>query len=268
MTPRNIDQNASKNVRQTIAADKAASTEDLPPAGQYIDKMPPDKALAAMLANQAHAITAVEAGLDSIHSAAVAAHQRLCQSDRGRLLYSGAGTSARIGVQDGAELPPTFNWPHHRVGFLIAGGEAALLRAVENAEDNADAAAAAVADAAVGPHDVVIGLAASGRTVFTASALRAARQAGAVTIGIANNPDTTVLAVADHPILLATGGEIIAGSTRLQAGTAQKICLNLLSNMIMVMMGFVVDGMMAEMVPTNEKLRHRRRQIDARLKRD
>jgi len=263
MTPRNTDRNLAKDktVRQN------ATTEDLPPAELHIDKMTAPQALRAMLANQAHAITALDAALASIDAAADAAYQRLSQSDTGRLIYAGAGTSARIGVQDGAELPPTFNWPHHRIGFLIAGGEPALLRAVENAEDNAETAAKNLAAMDVGHNDVVIGLAASGETVFTAAALNAANAAGAVTIGIANNPDTALLTIAHYPILLATGGEIIAGSTRLQAGTAQKICLNLISNMIMVKMGFVVDGMMAEMVPTNAKLRRRRAAIDAKLQR-
>ena len=112
---------------------------------------------------------------------------------------------------------------------------------------------------------MVIGLAASGNTVFTTAAIISAKQAGAVTIGIANNPDTALLNTADYPILLATGAEMIAGSTRLQAGTAQKICLNLISNMIMVKMGFVVGGLMSEMVPTNAKLRRRRAKIDAKL---
>ena len=259
--PKNIDRNSSKN----HAGVKAASTEDIVPVDQHIDHMTPARALAAMLDNQAHAITALKAALPAIERGAIAAYQRLCQSETGRLIYVGAGTSARIGVQDGAELLPTFNWPHHRVDFLIAGGASALLRAVENAEDEADTAAEQITSMSVGPDDVVIGLAASGNTVFTTAAITSAKQAGAVTIGITNNPDTALLNTAEYPILLATGAEMIAGSTRLQAGTAQKICLNLISNMIMVKMGFVVDGLMAEMVPTNEKLRRRRAEIDAKL---
>ncbi len=261
MTPRNTDRNATKN----DAGVTAASTEDILPADLHIDRMTPARALAAMLDNQAHAITALKAALPAIERGAIAAYQRLCQSETGRLIYVGAGTSARIGVQDGAELLPTFNWPHHRVDFLIAGGASALLRAVENAEDEADTATAQINDMSVGPDDVVIGLAASGNTVFTTAAIISAKQAGAVTIGIANNPDTALLNTAEYPILLATGAEMIAGSTRLQAGTAQKICLNLISNMIMVKMGFVVGGLMAEMVPTNAKLRRRRAEIDAKL---
>ena len=261
MTSRNTDRNATKNDTGV----KAASTEDILPAELHIDRMTPARALATMLDNQAHAITALKAALPAIERGAIAAYQRLCQSETGRLIYVGAGTSARIGVQDGAELLPTFNWPHHRVDFLIAGGASALLRAVENAEDEADTAAAQITSMSVGPDDVVIGLAASGNTAFTTAAIISAKQADAVTIGIANNPDTALLNTAEYPILLATGAEMIAGSTRLQAGTAQKICLNLISNMIMVKMGYVVGGLMAEMVPTNAKLRHRRNEIDAKL---
>ena len=261
MTPRNTDRNATKN----HAGVTAASTEDVLPADLHIDRMTPARALAAMLDNQAHAITALKAALPAIERGAIAAYQRLCQSETGRLIYAGAGTSARIGVQDGAELLPTFNWPHHRVDFLIAGGSSALLQAVENAEDDAETAAAQMTNMAVGHDDVVIGLAASGTTVFTTAAIISAKQVGAVTIGIANNPDTVLLNTAEYPILLATGAEMIAGSTRLQAGTAQKICLNLISNMIMVKMGFVVGGLMAKMVPTNAKLRRRRAEIDAKL---
>ena len=223
------------------------------------------EALSLMLANQAHSITALEAALPAIEAAVNAAYLRLCQSESGRLIYVGAGTSARIGVQDGVELTPTFNWPNKRVGFLIAGGEAALISAIENAEDDANMAQKKISEMSINSHDVVIGLTASGNTTFTTAALTSAKQSGAVTIGIANNRDTAVLTEANYPILLETGAEIIAGSTRLQAGTAQKICLNLISNMIMVKMGFVVKGMMANMVPTNKKLRRRRAKIDAEL---
>jgi N-acetylmuramic acid 6-phosphate etherase len=183
----------------------------------------------------------------------------------GRMIYTGAGTSARIGVQDGAELFPTFNWPRERVGFLIAGGHEALLRAVENAEDDSIAATKEVEKSAICKDDVVIGLAASGITPFTCHVLQQARKAGALTIGIANNANTPLLDEAEYAILLATGGEAIAGSTRLKAGTAQKICLNMISNLIMVQMGFVKDGLMAKMVPTNAKLRARKKLIDAAL---
>ena len=242
-----------------------ASTEDVPQANQHVDKMAPSAALSLMLASQAGAIPALQNALPAIEAAAIAAYDRLSATATGRLIYAGAGTSARIGVQDGAELPPTFNWPKDRLGFLIAGGPSALLGAIENAEDDAAAGAAAVTALSIGAHDVVMGIAASGKTPYTIGAIETAHNAGALTIGIANNPDTPLLAAAHHAILLATGGEIIAGSTRLTAGTAQKICMNLISNMIMVKMGFVANGMMVAMVPTNAKLRRRRDQINAAL---
>ena len=248
-----------------IVGGEELATEAVPPASEHVDKLPPSTALALMLDRQENAITAVRAALNQIETAAVAAHDRLANQPRGRLIYVGAGTSARIGVQDGVELPPTFNWPRDRLTFLVAGGLPALTSAIEDAEDDTVAGSNAVASHAVSPDDVVIAVAASGQTAFTVGAMQAASATGAVSIGIANNANTALLAAADYPILLATGGEIIAGSTRLTAGTAQKICLNLISNMIMVRMGYVVHGMMATMIPTNEKLRRRRQQIDTLL---
>jgi N-acetylmuramic acid 6-phosphate etherase len=241
------------------------TTEEVPTADQHVEKLAPSNALALMLDRQSTALTAVRNALPEIEKAAIAAYDRLAENNTGRLIYAGAGTSARIGVQDGVELPPTFNWPRDRLGFLIAGGEPALLSAVENAEDDEAAGAAAAVDLNIGMDDVLIGLTASGRTPFTIGTIKAATDAGALTIGIANNPETPILAAATCPILLATGGEIIAGSTRLTAGTSQKICLNLISNMIMIRMGYVVEGMMVAMVPTNEKLRQRRKKIEALL---
>ena len=249
----------------TDASSKTLATEIMAASPVPIDKLSPHAALAMMLDNQAGAITALTSALDQIETAGMAAYKRLSGSDMGRLIYTGAGTSARIGVQDGAELFPTFNWPRERVGFVIAGGNEALLRAVENAEDDSIAATKEVEKSAIGRDDVVIGLAASGITPFTCHVLQQARKAGALTIGIANNANTPLLDEAEYAILLATGGEAIAGSTRLKAGTAQKICLNMISNLIMVQMGFVKDGLMVKMVPTNAKLRARKKLIDAAL---
>ena len=243
-----------------------STTEDVPDTDLHIDKLQTSVALSLMLDSQAAAIPALTNALPAIEAAATAAHDRLLANSAGRLIYAGAGTSARIGVQDGAELPPTFSWPKKRLAFLIAGGPSALLGAIENAEDDKEAGVADATKIKIGKYDVVIGLAASGQTPYTHGVILAARAASALTIGIANNPDTPLLTAASYPILLETGGEIIAGSTRLKAGTAQKICLNLISNMIMVKMGFVADGMMVAMVPTNEKLRRRREQIDLKLK--
>jgi N-acetylmuramic acid 6-phosphate etherase len=160
-------------------------------------------------------------------------------------------------VQDGAELPPTFDWPDEKLVFAMAGGDAAFLRAVENAEDSAEAGGAVIRENAIGADDVVIGLAASGTTPYTIAALEEGRARGAVTIGLANNPGAPLLAACSHPILVETGEEVVAGSTRMKAGTSQKIVLNLLSTLIMIRLGRVYRGMMVHMRATNAKLRRR-----------
>ena len=231
------------------------STEDIDPRFLDLDRLSPVDQVRLLHAGQGEAIAAVERALPAIAAATEAAALRL--SGAGRIVYCGAGTSARIGVQDGAELLPTFNWPAERVAFVIAGGEAALLRAVENAEDSADDGILGIAGLAVNADDVVLGIAASGATQFTVAALQAARQRGALTIGIANNAGSPLLAAVDHPVLIETGAEAIAGSTRLKAGTAQKIALNLFSTSVMVQLGHVYRGLMVDMRPTNAKLRRR-----------
>jgi len=231
------------------------STEDIDPRFLDLDRLSPVDQMRLLHAGQGEAIAAVERALPAIAAATEAAALRL--SGAGRIVYCGAGTSARIGVQDGAELLPTFNWPAERVAFVIAGGEAALLRAVENAEDSADDGILGIAALAVTADDVVLGIAASGATQFTVAALQAARQRGALTIGIANNAGSPLLAAVDHPVLIETGAEAIAGSTRLKAGTAQKIALNLFSTSVMVQLGRVYRGLMVDMRPTNAKLRRR-----------
>jgi N-acetylmuramic acid 6-phosphate etherase len=157
-------------------------------------------------------------------------------------------------VQDGVELGPTFGWPADRLTYLMAGGMGALVQSVEGAEDDAAAAVAEVAAKAIGDKDVVIGVAASGRTPFTVAAIKASRAAGALTISIANNPGTALLSVADHAIAALTGSELIAGSTRMKAGTAQKAILNLMSTAIMLRLGRVYRGLMVDMVISNDKL--------------
>jgi len=175
----------------------------------------------------------------------------------------GSSMSGRLAVQDGVELHPTFGWPHDRLIHLIAGGEAALVRSAEGAEDDVEAARAAIAGHAIHEGDVVLGVAASGTTAFTRAALAAAHERGALTIGIANNPSAPLLKEVDHPILLATGAEFLAGSTRMTAGTAQKIALNLFSTRTMTMLGRVHDGLMVGLAATNAKLVERGRRMVA-----
>ena len=241
------------------------TTEDRLVADKWVDQLDTESALKVMLDNQAEAIAALRKALPQITEAVQALHNRLASSDTGRLVYIGAGTSARIGVQDGAELLPTFGWPDRRTAFIIAGGEAALLQPVENAEDDEQVAQADITRLTLGPNDCLIGLAASGRTPFTCAGIRAARVAGCLTVGISNNHNTPLLDEADYPICLATGAEALAGSTRLKAGTAQKICLNLLSTQLMVLLGRVRHGLMTEMTPRNAKLKARHAEIRALL---
>ena len=232
-------------------------TESASPRTLDIDAWPTADALEAMLEGQMAAVAAVRPALSALATAVDAA--AACIATTGRLVYAGAGTSGRIAVQDGAELLPTFNWPSDRLVFCVAGGMQALTRSVEGAEDDTDAAERHLADAHVGPLDVVIGVAASGTTPFTAAALAKARVLGALTIGIANNSGTPVLAAAQHPILIATGAEAIAGSTRMKAGTAQKIVLNLFSTGLMIRLGRVYKGRMVDMAARNIKLDARAR---------
>lgn len=231
------------------------ATETTSPRFEMMDAWPATDILDALLEGQMAAVAAVRPALPALAAAAEAAADRLRHS--GRLAYAGAGTSGRIGVQDGAELSPTFNWPHDRLAFLLAGGTPALTQAVENAEDRDDLGRQDVTEAGLGPADVIVGLAASGATPYTLACVRAARSAGALVIAIANSPGAPLLAAADHAILIETGAEPIAGSTRMKAGTAQKVALNLFSTLVMTRLGRVYQGQMVDMTARNNKLRAR-----------
>jgi len=231
------------------------ATEATSPRFAAMDAWPSADILDALLEGQMAAVAAVRPALPALAAAADAAAVRLRSG--GRLAYAGAGTSGRIGVQDGAELSPTFNWPPDRLVFLLAGGETALTQAVENAEDRDDLARQDVAEAGLGVPDVVLGIAASGVTPYTLACIRAARSTGALTIAVANSPGAPMLAAADHAILLETGAEPIAGSTRLKAGTAQKVALNLFSTLVMTRLGRVYQGQMIDFAARNSKLRAR-----------
>ena len=231
------------------------TTEACDPRMMALDEWPALVAANALWEGQMAAVAAVRPALPSIAAAAEAAASRLRRT--GRLIYCGAGTSGRLGVLDASELPPTFDWPPDRLHHLLAGGPAALTRAVENAEDRTDLAAEDVEAAKITDCDVVIALAASGATPYALTCAGMARARWALTIGIANSPGAPLLAACDHAILIETGAEPIAGSTRLKAGTSQKVVLNLLSTLIMVRLGRVWRGQMVDMVARNEKLRRR-----------
>jgi N-acetylmuramic acid 6-phosphate etherase len=231
------------------------ATESFSPRYTGIDAWPPADILDALVEGQLAAVAAVRAARDGLEAAALAIEARMRRG--GRLVYAGAGTSGRLAVQDGAELTPTFGWPSQRLLFLLAGGERALLHPVERAEDQAEDGAAEARAAGLSAEDAVIAVAASGSTPYTLEILREARRVGALGIGIANNPDTPILREADHGILLDTGPEGIAGSTRMKAGTAQKVALNLLSSLVMIRLGRVHDGLMVDVQAVNAKLERR-----------
>jgi N-acetylmuramic acid 6-phosphate etherase len=230
-------------------------TERSSPRYSGIDVWEPADVLDAMIEGQFAAVAAVRTARPALERAALAMEARL--HDGGRLVYAGAGTSGRLAVQDGAELMPTFSWPGDRLLLLMAGGKDALLQSVEGAEDEVEHAARLVRQHGIGSEDVLIGVAASGTTPFTLSCLREAKSRGALTIGIANNPGTPILDESDHPIWLDTGPEPIAGSTRMKAGTAQRIALNLLSSLLMILLGRVYDGLMVDVQAVNQKLKRR-----------
>jgi N-acetylmuramic acid 6-phosphate etherase len=239
------------------------ATEDVDPRFADLDAWTLASAMEAMWEGQLAAVAAVGRALPAITAATTAADQAL--GDRGRLIYVGAGTSARVAVQDGAELMPTFAWPLERLHFVIAGGASAFTTSVEGAEDDVADAVTQIDAARLSTHDVVIAVSASGTTPFTVAALRRAGEHRAVTIGVANNSGTALLASANYPVLVETGRELIAGSTRMKAGTAQKVVLNLISTGIMLRLGRVYRGMMVNMQSTNAKLRRRAESMVAQI---
>jgi len=238
-------------------------TERSSPRYSSIDLWESEDILESLIEAQFSAVAAVRAALPAIKSAAIAMEVRL--RDRGRLVYAGAGTSGRLAVQDGAELMPTFGWPEDRLSLLMAGGQTALLQSVEGAEDGVEQAVNLVGELEINVDDVLIAVAASGTTPFTLSCLREAKRRGALTIGIANNPATPLLEESHHPILLDTGSEPIAGSTRLKAGTAQKVTLNMLSSLLMILLGRIYRGLMVDVRALNEKVVRRSEEMLVQL---
>lgn len=175
----------------------------------------------------------------------------------GRLVYFGAGTSGRLGVLDATECSPTFGVESHMVQAWIAGGKEAMFRAFENAEDSFELGEEDVEEANISDKDVVVGISASGRTPYVLGALKKAKERGAKVVSIVNNPLSEMSAMSDVTIAALVGPEAITGSTRMKAGTAQKMILNLLSTCTMVKLGKVYENLMVDLKPTNEKLRER-----------
>ncbi len=217
-----------------------------------LDEYDVERLVSVLIDDQANAAVAVRRAHKDIARAVDAAVPRI--EAGGRLIYAGAGTSGRLGLLDSVELYPTFAWPAERSLALLAGGAGAVYRAVEGAEDNASQGAADMTGLLVNRNDVAIMVAASGTTPYVLGAMEYARAAGALTIGIANNPGTPVIMQAEIGITLDTGSELVSGSTRLKAGTSQKIALNTISTAIMVRLHKVYGNLMVDLVPTNAKL--------------
>lgn len=232
-------------------------TEDFDARYHDLDARSDDEIIGLILDAQAAGLAATRAATDAIADAASALAERLGTSTTGRLIYAGAGTSGRLGVLDGAELIPTFGWPPQRGGFLIAGGLSALTQPAEGAEDDAAAGSAEASALALNNKDALIAISASGTTPYTLAVCTAARAAGALTIGLANNAPCPLLEAAEHAIAVQSGAEPIGGSTRMTAGTAQKMTLNLLSTLAMIRLNRTYGGYMVDVLLTNDKLRQR-----------
>lgn len=236
-------------------------TEQPNPASECIDTLPTEEMLRVINVEDHRVPEAVAKELPRIALAVDAIAERLRHG--GRLFYIGAGTSGRLGVLDASECPPTYNVPPDLVQGIIAGGEAALARATEASEDDPEMGAADLLARGFGPKDVLVGIAASGRTPYVLGAIRRAREMGALTIGISCTPDSDLSRDVAIPIAPLVGPEVIAGSTRMKAGTATKLVLNMLSTGAMIRLGHVYGNLMVNVQPKNEKLLARARRIVA-----
>lgn len=239
----------------------ALETEGRLASAADLDLLPTRWQVALMAQQDMAAVAAVDAAGAQIAAAVDAIAQRLRTG--GRLLYVGAGTPGRLAVLDAAECPPTFGTADGRVVAIMAGGATATSAAVEDVEDDAEAGRRDLGDRGVTATDAVVGISASGRTPYVLAAIQLARQVGALTIAVVNNPGSALAAAADMAIEVRTGPEVLSGSTRLKAGTAQKLVLNALSTLTMVALGHTYADLMIDVRATNTKLRRRAERIVA-----
>ena len=237
-------------------------TEQINPASEGIDALPTQRVLEIISAEDrkvadavAHEIPAITQAVDAIVGALRAG---------GRLFYIGAGTSGRLGVLDAAECPPTFNVDPQIVQGIMAGGEAALARATETTEDDPAIGARDLRERGFTARDVLVGIAASGRTPYVLGAIAEARRLGAVTAAISCTPDSELARAVHIPITPLTGPEILAGSTRMKAGTATKLVLNMVSTAVFIRLGYVYGNLMVNVQPKNSKLKDRAQRIVAK----
>jgi N-acetylmuramic acid 6-phosphate etherase len=234
-------------------------TEQPNPASASIDTLPTEQALRIINAEDQKVAAAVEREIPAIARAVDAIVAALEKG--GRLFYLGAGTSGRLGVLDASEIPPTFSAPPEMVQGIMAGGESALSRATETTEDDPAIGVRDLSARGFTSKDVLVGIAASGRTPYVLGAVAEAKRLGAVTVGICCTPDADLSRAVDFPIAPLVGPEIVAGSTRMKAGTAQKLVLNMLSTGTFVRLGYVYGNLMVNVQPKNEKLVDRAHRI-------
>lgn len=230
-------------------------TEQRNPATANIDTLPTLELVTLLNDQDATVAKAVEQTLPAVARSVDLITDRIRAG--GRLIYIGAGTSGRLGVLDASECPPTFNTPPELVVGLIAGGDHALRHPVENIEDRPEEGAQALKEIELASRDVVVGIAASGRTPFVIGALEYAQEVGAATISLSNVPDSAISRHADIEIAAVTGPEPVTGSTRMKAGTAQKMALNMLTTGTMIRLGKTYSNLMVDVQPSNQKLRDR-----------
>lgn len=241
------------------------STEEAAVRFQRLDTWPTGSVLEALWSGQMRAVAACLPALPALGRAVDAAVERLAAPSTGRLVYAGAGSSGMIAALDAADLGPTFNWPAHRTRVIVAGGVDLHRGPDPAAEDDAVGGRAQAAEAELSPADVVLGVSASGASAHVIAVIEEARRRGAMTVAVVSHPDSALGRAADHAVVVPTGAEVIAGSTRLAAGTAQKLVLNLFSTAVMVGLGAVYDNLMIDVRPGNAKLRQRRTAIVASI---
>ncbi|WP_405735282.1 N-acetylmuramic acid 6-phosphate etherase [Streptomyces sp. NBC_00028] len=252
---------STSNPRDLRAELEALTTEAFRPDLAEIDRLPTLDIARLMNGEDTTVPAAVAERLPEIAAAIDAVATRMAQG--GRLVYAGAGTAGRLGVLDASECPPTFNTDPAQVVGLIAGGREAMVTSVEGAEDSRELARADLDALKLTPLDTVVGVSASGRTPYAIGAVEHARAQGALTIGLSCNAHSALAAAAEHGIEVVVGPELVTGSTRLKAGTAQKLVLNMLSTITMIRLGKTYGNLMVDVRASNEKLRARSRRIVA-----
>ncbi|MFC9947004.1 N-acetylmuramic acid 6-phosphate etherase [Streptomyces pratensis] len=258
-TDANADATDSGGYGELRAQLATLTTEAFRPELAEIDQLPTREIARIMNGEDTTVPAAVAEKLPQIAAAIDATAERMARG--GRLIYAGAGTAGRLGVLDASECPPTFNTDPSEVIGLIAGGPSAMVKAVEGAEDSKELAAADLDGLGLTADDTVVGISASGRTPYAIGAVEHARAEGALTIGLSCNADSALAAAAEHGLEIVVGPELLTGSTRLKAGTAQKLVLNMLSTITMIRLGKTYGNLMVDVRASNEKLRARSRRI-------